>query len=79
MQNSKLPEDKTISFEHAFRELEQIVSEFERGGVDLEGGIELFKRALVLAGVCKKRLQEAENQIITIKEQFGELSEQHNG
>ncbi|HCA66827.1 MAG: exodeoxyribonuclease VII small subunit [Candidatus Jacksonbacteria bacterium RIFOXYA2_FULL_44_7] len=62
------------SFEHAFKELEQIVHEFERGDVDLEGGIELFKRALSLATICKKRLQEVENQIVSIKKQFSDFT-----
>lgn len=73
MINSK-PQDQTVSFEHAFKELEQIVHEFERGDIDLERGVDLFKRALALATLCKKRLQEVENQIIAIKEQFSDFN-----
>lgn len=74
MSTIKSATESPPSFEHAFRELEQIVHEFERGDIDLERGIELFKRALGLATLCKKRLQEVENQIIIIKEQFSDFN-----
>lgn len=65
---------KTLSFEQTFRQLESIVHEFERGELDLEKGLEKFKLALELAGVCKKRLDEVENKVVKIKEQFADFN-----
>ena len=60
-------------FEKSFQRLEQLVQEFEQGDLDLEVGLEKFKEALKLAGICKKRLDEVENKVIKIKQDFAEV------
>ncbi len=59
------------SFAESLEELEKIVSEMEKGGVDLEASLASFERGLELAETCKKRLGEVENKIIAIKKKFG--------
>ena len=63
---------KKAKFEEAFKELEKIVDEFERGEVDLEEGLKKFERGLELAKMCKERLKEVENKVIQIKKKFEE-------
>ena len=40
----------------------------------MEKGLEKFKIALQLAEVCKKRLDEVENKVVKIKEQFANFN-----
>lgn len=70
----KTQQEKTLSFEQAFRQLEAIVHEFEQGDLDLEEGLEKFKYALQLAESCKRRLDEVENKVVKLKEQFADFS-----
>jgi len=65
---------KQPTFEQSFKKLEEIVQEFEHGDLDLEKGLEKFKTALGLAEMCKKRLDEVENKVIKIKEQFADFN-----
>ena len=66
--------EKPLSFEEAFKELEAIVAEFDRGALELEKGLELFRRAISLAEICKKRLDEVENKVVAIKQQFADFA-----
>ena len=63
-----------MSFEAAFKELSGIVLAFEKSELDLEKGLELFKRAITLAEVCKQRLDEVENKVVAKKKQFSDFS-----
>ncbi len=54
----------------AFTELEKIVGQFEHDGVDLEESLPQFKRGLELAQFLKKRLNQLENEIKTVKAEF---------
>ena len=58
------------SLQQLFEELETIVSQFEKGGIDLDKSLELFERGLVLAEQCKSRLKEIENKVVEIKKKF---------
>jgi len=71
---SKSKKINESEFANAFKSLEQIVKEFEQGGLDLEQGLAKFQKALKLAHVCKKRLDEVENKVVKIKKQFKEFS-----
>jgi exodeoxyribonuclease VII small subunit len=48
------------SFEAAYRELQQVVSQLEDGGLDLERAIQLFERGTQLAQQCERIIAEAE-------------------
>ncbi len=60
----------TQSLQQQFDELESIVTQFEKGGIDLDKSLELFERGLALAAQCKERLKEVENKVVDIKKKF---------
>lgn len=68
MKKSKLSVD--------LEELEKITDELESEELDLEIGLEKFKKGLALAKEIKKRLLEIENQIIEVKKDFDNMGEE---
>ena len=56
----------SLSFEGALEELEEIVSELERGETSLETSIERFERGMSLARRCEDRLGEAEEKVAVL-------------
>lgn len=52
-----------LSFEHALKELEQIVGRLERGDVELEESITIYERGEVLRAHCDKLLKQAEAKV----------------
>ncbi len=61
---------KDLSFEHAMKELEQIVGRLERGDVELEQSIAIYERGEALREHCDRLLQRAEAKVdkITLSE-----------
>ena len=55
-----------MSFEDAMRELEQVVSDLERGDVALELSIKLYERGAELKKRCETKLKEAEEKVSAI-------------
>ena len=51
------------TFEHAQRELEQIVERLERGDAELDDAIRLWERGEELYRVCVSRLDAAQGKI----------------
>jgi exodeoxyribonuclease VII small subunit len=51
------------TFEHAQRELEQIVERLERGDVELDEAIRLWERGEELYSLCVSRLDAAHGRI----------------
>jgi exodeoxyribonuclease VII small subunit len=51
------------AFESAMNRLEEIVSELEAGELSLEKSIALYTEGVKIAGICNKKLAEAEGQI----------------
>ncbi len=51
---------KMPSFEAAYRELEEIVAQLERGDLPLERALELHERGQALAAYCATQLDQAE-------------------
>ena len=49
-----------LTFEEAFAELQQVVDQLERGGVDLERALALFDRGNTLAEACTRLIDAAE-------------------
>ncbi|EMY69526.1 exodeoxyribonuclease VII, small subunit [Leptospira wolbachii serovar Codice str. CDC] len=56
-------EKKSISFEEALRELEDIAEKLERGTLSLEDSIKAYERGMELKKVCSERLVDAEAKI----------------
>ncbi len=50
---------KSLSFEEALAELEDIVRKLESGNIPLESAIDLYSRGNFLRSYCEKRLAEA--------------------
>lgn len=55
-----------MSFEQAMRELEQVVSQLERGDVALDESIRLYERGAELKKRCETRLKDAEEKVAAI-------------
>jgi exodeoxyribonuclease VII small subunit len=53
-------EIEKLSFEEAFKELEDTVHRLEGGGLTLDESIALFERGMRLAKHCGQKLDEAE-------------------
>jgi exodeoxyribonuclease VII small subunit len=54
---------KSLSFEKALAQLEDIVSRLEGGKVDLEDSIKLYEKGEALKKHCESKLKEAEARI----------------
>lgn len=54
---------KDMSFEHALKELEQIVGRLERGDVELEESIDIYERGEALRAHCDQLLKRAEAKV----------------
>lgn len=52
-----------MSFEQAMSELEQVVSQLERGEVPLDASIRLYERGAALKERCATLLKEAEERV----------------
>ena len=62
---------KTIKFEEAMSELEQIVQQLERGDVPLDEAIAKFQEGMALSQYCNETLTKAEetvSKMIVVKE-----------
>ncbi|GAB4558383.1 MAG: exodeoxyribonuclease VII small subunit [Anaerolineae bacterium] len=49
-----------LTFEQAYRELEEIVQKLEQGGLMLEESLQLYERGVTLANICNAHLEQAE-------------------
>ncbi|HEY0665385.1 MAG TPA: exodeoxyribonuclease VII small subunit [Gallionella sp.] len=54
---------KTVNFESAMAELEQIVADMEAGKLSLEDSLAAYKRGAELLGFCRSRLEDAQQQV----------------
>lgn len=58
-------------FEDKLNELEKMVSELERGDVDLDDAIEKYTTAMKLAKECSEKLKNAEENVNKILSENG--------
>ncbi|WP_410768264.1 exodeoxyribonuclease VII small subunit [Fontibacillus sp. BL9] len=66
-------EQQEINFEEAMNQLEEIVSQLERGDVPLEQAIDLFQKGMQLSQLCSQKLSQVERKIEMIVEADGEI------
>ena len=59
---------KTLSFEAALAELEQVVADMEAGKLSLEDSLAAYKRGAELLQLCRGRLDEAQQQVRVLEE-----------
>lgn len=62
---SDTPVDE-MSFEQAMAELENVLSQLERGDVALDDSIKLYERGDALKKRCEKKLRDAEEKVAAI-------------
>tara|TARA_B100001179_G_C18512940_1_gene369389 strand:+ start:648 stop:902 length:255 start_codon:yes stop_codon:yes gene_type:complete len=61
---TNIPGDiKTLKFEEALSELEDIVEKLEQGDIDLEDSISIYQRGVFLKEHCERKLKSAEMEI----------------
>lgn len=63
---------KQKPFAEAMAELEDIVRKLEQGDVPLEEAIDLYKKGMELSQFCHDKLQNAEQQLISIVNENGD-------
>lgn len=59
---------KTLGFESAMVELEQIVADMEAGKLSLEDSLAAYKRGAELLAFCRTRLEDAQQQVRVLEE-----------
>ena len=59
---------KTLSFEAALAELEQVVADMEAGKLSLEESLAAYQRGAELLQLCRGRLDEAQQQVRVLEE-----------
>lgn len=64
------------NFENNMEALEKIVSELEKGDLNLDDSISKFEQGIKLSKECNKILEDAEKKITILLEKNGELVEE---
>lgn len=64
-----MADQKPGAFEQKVAELEAIVKELDKGDIELDRAVELFKRGKTLANECETLLKGAQDQIDRAMEQ----------
>lgn len=59
-------------FEEAMDELENLVTEMEKGDITLEESLKAFERGIKLTRTCQNALQEAEQKVRILLEKNGQ-------
>ena len=65
------------NFEDKMKQLEDIVSELEKGDMDLDTSLVKFEQGMKLSKECNKILEEAEKKITILLEKDGEIKEEN--
>lgn len=52
-----------ITFEEAFKELEEIVRDLESGELSLDESLKRFEEGISLLQTCRRKLEEAEHRV----------------
>ena len=68
---------KKDSFEDKMQQLEQVVSELEKGDMNLDESLVKFEDGMKLAKECNKILEDAEKKVTILLEKNGEIEEEY--
>jgi len=63
---------KSVDFEAALEELEQLVTRMESGELPLEEALKQFERGITLTRDCQRALREAEQKVDMLMDKAGE-------
>ena len=64
------------SFEEQMEELEKIVSELEKGDLNLDASVTKFEEGIKISKECNKTLEEAEKKTTMLVNKDGEIKEE---
>ena len=67
----------TSNFEKNMSDLENIVTELEKGDLNLDESISKFEEGIKISKQCNKILEDAEKKITILLEKDGELKEEN--
>ena len=67
---------KKDSFEDKMQQLEQVVSELEKGDMNLDESLVKVEDGMKLAKECNKILEDAEKKVTILLEKNGEIEEE---
>ncbi len=70
-----MPPKKSVNFEKALAQLEDLVDEMEQGDLPLEDALKNFEKGIALAADCQQALSKAEQKVTQLIEKNGELLE----
>ncbi len=65
------------SFEEQMESLEKIVSELEKGDLNLDDSVAKFEEGIEISKECNKILEEAEKKITILVNKDGEIKEEN--
>lgn len=65
------------NFEEQMENLEKIVSELEKGDLNLDDSVTKFEEGIKISKECNKILQDAEKKITMLVNQDGEIKEEN--
>ena len=66
------PPAEPLTFERAFKELQEVIGRLEDGGLGLEASVELFERGIELAAYCERIVDAAELRVTRLVPQDDE-------
>lgn len=72
-----MAESKKASFEDNMQNLEKIVTELEKGDLNLDDSISKFEEGIKISKECNKILDDAEKKITILLEKDGEVKEEN--
>lgn len=71
-----MSKEKTENFEESMKILENIVTELEKGDLNLDESVKKFEEGMKISQECNKILQNAEKRISILLEKDGEIEEE---
>ena len=69
-------ENEKISLEENIEKSEKIVTDLEKGNLNLDDSVKKFEEGMKISKDCNKILEEAEKKITILLEENGEIKEQ---
>lgn len=74
-----MDENKTLKYTEAFKELQAIVIEIERGEISVDELSQKVKRASILINICKNKLATTEEDVHRILMELDPVSDKNGG
>jgi len=75
--NERIIKMATSNFEKNMSDLENIVTELEKGDLNLDESISKFEEGIKISKQCNKILEDAEKKITILLEKDGEVKEEN--